>query len=76
MSPKSHGGEILDESEWDMDRWVPAWQGGTAVEEAPLGAPSSGSPWSPALAQPCSRTVRSKRRRSLPHARHVTRVHS
>lgn len=49
MSLKLRGGEILDESEWNMDRWVPGWQGSAVVVEATLGALSLGLPWSRAL---------------------------
>ena len=70
MTLKSRDGEILDESEWDMDRWVPGWQG-----SAVRGAPSSGSPQSPALSQSGGRAVRSRCPGYLPSARRMTAVH-
>ncbi|XP_047719513.1 lysosomal cobalamin transporter ABCD4 isoform X2 [Prionailurus viverrinus] len=49
MSPKSHGGEILDESEWDMDRapdWPAAEPADTAflLERVSISAPFSNKP--------------------------------
>ncbi|XP_049468448.1 lysosomal cobalamin transporter ABCD4 isoform X2 [Panthera uncia] len=49
MSPKSHGGEILDESEWDMDRapdWPAAEPTDTAflLERVSICAPFSNKP--------------------------------
>jgi len=69
MSLKSRGGEVPDESEWDMDRWVPGWQGSAVV-----GAPSWGSPRSPALSQPGGRVLQSRCQASLLGAGHITGV--
>uniref|UniRef100_G1MIY0 ATP binding cassette subfamily D member 4 n=1 Tax=Ailuropoda melanoleuca TaxID=9646 RepID=G1MIY0_AILME len=48
MTLKSRGGEILDESEWDMDRWVPGWQEPTdtafLLNRVSICAPSSHKP--------------------------------